>query len=110
MISQLHPLKTLYVNKPLLLLVKNPACKTEQAIDNYLPEVKAMLMLDFKEKPLQKQDPHATLGRLQLKIMEVGAAMADRESSTFKRKLFVLSVYASRANIESIDLETEDLL
>jgi len=110
MITKLHPITTQPVPHPLPVLVKNPACKTEQAIDNYLPEVKAMLMLDFKEKPLQKQDPYATMGRLQLKLLEVGAAIAARECSTLKRKLHELAVLTTRANIETVDLETEDLL
>jgi hypothetical protein len=86
------------------------ACRTEAAIDAYQREEKGYLLLSFQEKPLKKTDPYAVLWRLHNKFKELAAAAEAREASTFKRKLFELSTYATRANIESVEMETSDLL
>ena len=93
-----------------MMTLHTAVTKTEGAIDAYQLEEKAYLQLSFKEKPARKADPYAVLWRLHSKFKELAEAAEAREASTFKRKLFELSTYASRANIESIDLETGDLL
>lgn len=85
-------------------------CKTEQLVDAYLGELKALLMLSFKEQPLKKADPYAIIGRAHVKLSEINTAAAARESSRLKRLFHEKAVLDVRANLELDSIETLDLL
>ena len=90
--------------------MNNPVCKTEQAIDAYLKELKAMLMLSFKEQPMRMADPYAIIGKTRVKLLEIEAAAGARESSKLRRLFHEKAVLDVRANMEMTCIETRDLL
>ncbi|WP_146173598.1 hypothetical protein [Pontibacter mucosus] len=69
-----------------------------------------MTGLSFQDRPMQKANPYAIIEELEVILTDMKQAVAAHEASTFKRLEHEATVMLTRANIESIDLETMDLI